>query len=221
MGRELRRVPPNYNHPQVMSDTVFYGRELRDVAMRAESLEEAQTAWDAKLALWKTGKEPYYVGAIPETEARIAEAEAAGDEARVQRQRTYLAFCLENVDVNPTDKAGFTLEYGERPKEPEPGASVIYRTWAPEEATWYQVWQTVSEGSPVTPPFATPEELVDYLVAYGEEFRGENSSGPYSRKAAEQMVHGRGWFPSSLANSGGAFLTAKDGFPDPEEGLRK
>jgi hypothetical protein len=40
--------------------------------------------------------------------------------------------------------------------------------WKPEDMTWIQVYETVSEGTPVTPPFATREELVDYLVNNGD-----------------------------------------------------
>lgn len=36
------------------------------------------------------------------------------------------------------------------------------------EATWYQVYETVTEGTPVTPPFETLAELVDWLVEKGE-----------------------------------------------------
>ena len=43
-----------------------------------------------------------------------------------------------------------------------------YRPWSEKDATWYQLWETVSEGTPVTPPFPTKEELVEYLVANGD-----------------------------------------------------
>lgn len=43
-----------------------------------------------------------------------------------------------------------------------------YRPWVDEDATWFQVWQTVSEGTPVTPPFATQDELIRYLADNGD-----------------------------------------------------
>ncbi len=36
------------------------------------------------------------------------------------------------------------------------------------ERPWFQVYETVSEGTPVTPPFATEEELARYLSQYGD-----------------------------------------------------
>jgi hypothetical protein len=54
------------------------------------------------------------------------------------------------------------LNDGERPPDP-----ACYRPWKDDEATWYQVWATEGadgQGTPITPPFATREELVEYLV---------------------------------------------------------
>jgi hypothetical protein len=70
-----------------------------------------------------------------------------------------------------------------------------------EDATWYQLWETVSEGTPVTPPFATKEELVQYLVEHGDFHdqyrRQEGVKGfkctPWSRDEAESLVFGGGW----------------------------
>ena len=73
--------------------------------------------------------------------------------------------------------------------------------WAPTKATWFQVYETVSEGTPVSPPFATREELVEYLVKNGDfwaQYRGE---GGYSRKAAEAFVKDE-WAPSLVVQNG-------------------
>lgn len=39
----------------------------------------------------------------------------------------------------------------------------------------YQLWQTVSEGGPVSPVFATPDELADWIIASGEDLHGANT----------------------------------------------
>lgn len=82
--------------------------------------------------------------------------------------------------------------------------------WKPEEMTWWQVYETVSEGTPVTPPFATQAELVDYLVANGDTWdqqrRAEGNSSmncePWPRKQAEAFVYGNGWAPSLVMKNG-------------------
>lgn len=82
--------------------------------------------------------------------------------------------------------------------------------WKPEEATWWQVYETVSEGTPVSPPFATREELVEYLVANGDFWDQHGRANgrdvncaPWSRRAAERFVFGAGWAPSFVSNGHG------------------
>lgn len=96
---------------------------------------------------------------------------------------------------------------GERPDDPE-----YYRPWKDEEAVWFQVWETVSEGSPVTPAFASKAELVDYLTAHGDNLQGNQHVSPWPRKAAEQFVE-REWAPSGVMQ-GGVMYTAATGFPE-------
>lgn len=75
--------------------------------------------------------------------------------------------------------------------------------WKPEEMTWFQVYETVSEGTPVTPPFATREELVDYLVTNGDYWdQYRDAEVPWSRKQAEAFVFGGGSAPSLIIENG-------------------
>jgi hypothetical protein len=64
-----------------------------------------------------------------------------------------------------------------------------YRPWRDGEGTWFQVWENVSEGSPVTPAFATQEELVDYLVDYGDDSEGRRVA--WDRETAAEFVASR------------------------------
>lgn len=60
-----------------------------------------------------------------------------------------------------------------------------YRPTFTEEPTHYQVYETVSEGTPVTPVFATKDELTDYLIAHGDFWdRGRG----WERQATEEFV---------------------------------
>lgn len=89
------------------------------------------------------------------------------------------------------------------------GNPLFYRTWKDEKATWYQLWETVSEGTPVSPPFATREELIEYLVTNGDfwdqQRRREGCTvmncAPWSRKQAEKFVNSIGWAPSFIMDS--------------------
>ena len=53
----------------------------------------------------------------------------------------------------------------------------------------------MSEGTPVTPPFATREELIDHLVEGGDDWDRKRGRPGYSRESATAFVNA-GWAPS-------------------------
>ncbi len=58
----------------------------------------------------------------------------------------------------------YYAEYDGNPPDIE-----YYNTYYdPETSTWFQLYENVSEGTPVSPPFSTKEELVNYLVEFGD-----------------------------------------------------
>ena len=74
-----------------------------------------------------------------------------------------------------------------RTPEDKQAAEDWERTEPPVGEGW-QVWETVSEGSPISPVFATPEELVDYLAEGGDEWCRHSGNPPPSREAATKFV---------------------------------
>lgn len=81
----------------------------------------------------------------------------------------------------------------------------------PPKGNWWQVWETVSEGSPVTPAFATRGELIDYLVAVGDAWDQKRGEGGWKREAAESFVETE-WAPS-LIGTAGKLHAPRDGAP--------
>jgi hypothetical protein len=81
----------------------------------------------------------------------------------------------------------------------------------PEGGGW-QVWETV-HGSPITPVFATPEELIEHLVENGTA----SFDPPFRREAAEAFVRA-GWAPSLVETPDGLVKGAQnaDLFPPSE-----
>jgi hypothetical protein len=68
-----------------------------------------------------------------------------------------------------------------------------WRSKEPPKGKGYQLWETVSEGSPISPVFATPEELADWLT--------KNSTGMHAGTSREQwlkFICGPGWAPSFI-----------------------
>lgn len=162
MGRELRMVVPNWEHPK--RDDGRYEPKLN------ESYKEAITEWIKNHQLWEEGKHP------------------------------------DQLDGSGKKYRYYAEWYG-NPPDPE----YYIPDWKLEERTWYQVYETVSEGTPVTPPFATKQELIEYLVENGDfwdqkrrkEDRGYGMPcAPWSRKAAEQFVNETGWAMSGMICNG-------------------
>lgn len=151
MGREIRRVPPNWEHPREAD-----GHYL---PLYDESFESATKRWKGEYEQWEQGGRQAY-----------------------------------------KDESGEDIEYWEYNNNP-PDRDYYRPHWEESERTWYQVYQTVSEGSPVTPPFATKEELIDYLVANGDFWDQRRGVGGWTRENAESFV-GRGWAPSLVVANG-------------------
>jgi hypothetical protein len=80
--------------------------------------------------------------------------------------------------------------------------------WEPTEppkGDYYQIWETVSEGSPISPPFATPEKLAQYM---SETRWGADHGSSY--ETWMKFINGPGWAPSMIA-SGGRLMSGVEG----------
>src|ERR1044072_267558 len=91
------------------------------------------------------------------------------------------------------EREGYHAERGEDCEfwewESTPPDRKYYRPkWEPEEMAHFAVYETVSEGTPVTPAFATKEELVDYLVEHGDFWDELRGGGVWLSEHAERFV---------------------------------
>lgn len=151
MGRELRRVPPGWEHPR---DGRGHYKPLYD-----EAFEVAFAEWHEGLHAWLNAEH---------------EDQKHAREQGTQYPDTYL----------PTITA-YVAWTGAAP-DPE-----YYRpAWPEEERTAYQVYETVSEGTPVSPVLATKDEVVEWWVNVGDDFNGR-----LSQEQAEHWVES-GYSPS-------------------------
>lgn len=100
---------------------------------------------------------------------------------------------------------------GEGSLWPTPAIKQAAEDWKdtePPTGDGWQVWETVSEGSPITPVFATREDLIDYLVENGDLWDQKRHEGGWSRENAERFVR-TAWAPSGLS-IGGQFYTSRE-----------
>ena len=134
MGREVRRVPKDWEHPR--DD---FGN---DIPLHDEVYEDIALRWVEHCIAWENGTHED---------------------------------CEEHKAEYP-----FWWEWDDGPPDRE-----SYRPIYTSPPTHYQMYETVSEGTPVSPVFASKDELADWLV----EEKG------HTREAAEAFVDD-GWAPS-------------------------
>ena len=161
MGREVRRVPPNWQHP---------------VGVRANGrtgyMPMFDRSWDEEVREWKEGFLKWESGLRP-----------------VYRDGRY--------DWQPKDEWEYADTYADRPDlewwgyhgDP-PDDRDMYRPYTDAEATAYQVYETVSEGTPVSPVFADRESLIEWLVNDGSGMGVGGRTHRMSRQAAEAFAGG-------------------------------
>lgn len=200
MGREIRRVPVDFQHPRAWYETLnrplFGGvaekrwKEARR-PMFSRTLSEAQRDWDV------------------EREEFLA-SEKAQRRWTQEDQDNWRERYPDRADwIVPGELVWASVEdyVGQRPADDEDGALYTPEDWPPESERGWVVYETVSEGCPITPCFSTPDELIDWLATKGTEW-----DSPMSSEAAERFVKG-GWAPSMMI-SGGVLSSALESFED-------
>ena len=83
-----------------------------------------------------------------------------------------------------------------------PDTQEAYEAWkptAPPTGEGWQLWETTSEGSPITPVFATPEDLARHCADDGVSSFG-SCTQDYDTWLAFAM--GPGWAPSAIVTEG-------------------
>lgn len=164
MGREIRRVPPDWEHP-----LAEWGPDKgRYRPMHDTPIEAAAQEWFAEWETWRRGE--HY--------AQQPDYPIANDPRPYGR-----------------DYAAFVEYHG---KSPDPDY-YLPADWQPERATAYQVYETVTEGTPVSPVFQNTEALIAWLLKQG-----------YSKQSARAFAAG-GYAPSFVVSRTAEGITLMDG----------
>jgi hypothetical protein len=99
----------------------------------------------------------------------------------------------------------------------DPECRDAYEAWEdyePPKGDAYQIWETTSEGSPITPPFETPEELARWCV--------DNKASTFGSETANyetwlKFIRGPGWAPSMIGQEGVGLVSGVEGLTRLEE----
>ena len=175
MGREIRRVPADWEHPKISKPDWRSSRMVESLQplFDRDYWTEARE-WLDKAIAWDNGTDPD---------------------------------CAKHKAAHP-----FYWQWSGNPPDP-----AYYRPKWTSEPTHYQVYETVSGVTPVTPHFATKAELIDWLVEHGDAWdekrtaEGKQESAGWDRENATAFVE-REWAPSMVI-ADGVIYTPKDGMP--------
>lgn len=161
MGREVRMVPADWQHPKKQVPDHRAGRMVeRYQPMFDRPFAPAMREWIAEWEAWERGERP---------------AHCEGEE----RDMPY-------------------WEWAGGPPDPE-----YYRPdWPAEQRTHLMMYEDTSEGTPISPAFATPEELARWLADNGASSFG-SSTATYEQWL--RVCQG-GWAPS-MVMAGGQILS--------------
>lgn len=158
MGREVRRVPPNWDHPKEKRFDYMRQKEVESYRpMCNESYLKDMANWIEGHQNWEAGRD-------------------------INREESGCRYYAE-YEGNPPDVKDY------RPD------------WTESEMTWFQVYETVSNGTPVTPPFETKQELIEYLVKNGDFWDQRRGHRGWDRTAAEHFIKSE-WAPSAIIMNG-------------------
>lgn len=149
MGREIRRVPANFEHPRFTEDDAQYPQHIGQFKPLRDNYQKALLDFEGDIKAKGLSEAIEYWGGGP-------------------RRDDYIDYHGQALD-------------------------------------WFQLYETVSEGTPLSPPFATPEELVNYLVSNGDFWHPKEK---WSRESAEAMLE-EGWCPSMVCVGGKLYQNAE------------
>ena len=158
MGREIRRVLPNWEHPREPCGHIPNARHAEDMVNGCcyIPLYDGREFFD-HLDRWVTDARGYVEGTAEPATPRYLAAIAAHKAEHGQMRNEGLVDWM------------FT------PPNPKRYTPIVTEA----EATWVQCYENVTEGTPVSPPFEDPEDLIDWLASSRSwGFGGDADPGP-------------------------------------------
>lgn len=155
MGREVRKVPPTWEHPK---------DERGNFIPLLEGFSADAKSWDEEAAAWARGEFPSYA----------------------DEKDKLLSF---------EDWSG---------KRPIP--ENYMPEWPAEEATHFQMYETCSEGTPISPVMSSPEELARWLTD-----TGASAFGSLTASYEKWLRVCQGGYASSAVVVGGNLTSGVEG----------
>jgi hypothetical protein len=83
----------------------------------------------------------------------------------------------------------------------------------PPAGDGYQIWETVTEGSPISPVFATPDELAAWMVEHDTSITKNTTKEQWVK-----FITGPGWSPSMVFSTDKGMQSGVEFVADQESG---
>ena len=222
MSREVRRVPLDWKHPVehnpywLEQSLTPFGRSRplswlhsqsdRFVPLYGEQFTPAYQHWERERVEWEAGQHEHLQWLM-----RYHSAEGYEDRDGQREQHPYKAYAEDGNTVVreffPASVEEILAVYPYSEYATEPTVEDYFPDWdVPEDELGWVLYETVSEGTPVSPVFKTADELIEHLCIIGQDW----DQVPMRRAAAEALVRG--------GHSAGSFMivgnTLYDGSKD-------
>lgn len=144
MGREVRMVPPDWEHPKNAAGRYMPMLDMSYADAVREWEQEELPSWIEGERLWREeASVRNHDGTVQSIDDVVAES---------RRRHAY------RVPETPT----YEWWAGPRPEKPDP--LFFMPDWPAASRTHLMMYEDTSEGTPISPAFATPEELAKWLV---------------------------------------------------------
>lgn len=218
MSREVRRVPLDYKHPTEFNT---YWRGMQKIReMYGDPDPALHPTTERFVSLSRS-----YPDALVRWQERFDEiSQRQGHEWEFQvgyylsgyqghYDETPLVHDFYPVDGSPSFKVRdedhlAELLHGDMMHE-KPRQEEYMPEWSDEEKSGWCLYETITEGTPVTPVFATAEELIEHLVTVGQDGICAEQ-GMLRREAAEALVRSGGSVGSFIIADGQVFNSTQD-----------
>jgi hypothetical protein len=219
MSRSVRRVPVDFKHPTQPNPhwefQASFGRTLPPSRLHGPTemftplygtpVTQAQDEWDRGRAQWEAGEHEHlawllkyhaphgYTGRNGVTERTPYDVYAADGNTIIH---SFYPTSVEQI----LEHYPYEQYAGSRPTADSHMPDID----VPEDRLGWCLYETVSEGTPVTPVFATAAELVDWLATKGQDW----DQIPLRRASAEAIVEQGGTLGSMVVTGAGVVLDA-------------
>ncbi|MDY6958003.1 MAG: hypothetical protein SVK08_02485 [Halobacteriota archaeon] len=220
MGREVKRVPMDFDWPlEQVWDGYVNDKYVACPECMGRGFEEAyERLMDAVDVLRVSANDAFRskddepIDVNPRTGRRVTPEKTIIDLVRglVGEEPMYFSMSRYLMGQKIIEASGLDPKWGTCKRcngdGIHPGHKDEYKAWRPTEppkGIGYQIWETVSEGSPISPVFENPEDLAKYMVENDQGRRvilficrygwvHKNRSGGYVWRMNSVMVHSTG-----------------------------